>query len=51
MTNPRVSIIILNWNRLEDAVECVEALTRGINYPDVGQFWLIMLRRARMPEP
>jgi len=30
-TNPRVSIIILNWNGLEDTIECLESL-RNITY-------------------
>jgi len=33
MTNPRVSIIILNWNGLKDTIECLESL-HGITYPD-----------------
>jgi GT2 family glycosyltransferase len=33
MTNPRVSIIILNWNGLEDTIECLESL-RKIIYPN-----------------
>lgn len=31
--DPRVSIIILNWNGLEDTVECLESL-RKITYPN-----------------
>ncbi len=31
--NPRVSIIILNWNGLQDTIECLESLTK-ITYPD-----------------
>jgi GT2 family glycosyltransferase len=30
---PRVSIIILNWNGLEDTIECLESLKK-INYPN-----------------
>lgn len=30
---PRVSIIILNWNGLEDTIECLESL-KEITYPD-----------------
>ena len=30
---PKVSIIILNWNGLEDTIECLESL-RKINYPN-----------------
>jgi len=33
MTSPRVSIIVLNWNGLEDTVECLESLKK-ITYPD-----------------
>lgn len=33
MNNPTVSIIILNWNGLEDTVECLESLKK-ITYPD-----------------
>jgi len=33
MTSPRVSIIILNWNGLEDTIECLESLKK-INYPN-----------------
>lgn len=33
MTNPKVSIIILNWNGLKDTIECLESL-RKITYPD-----------------
>ena len=33
MTNPKVSIIILNWNGLEDTIECLESL-RKIIYPN-----------------
>jgi GT2 family glycosyltransferase len=33
MTNPRVSLIILNWNGLEDTIECLESL-RKITYPN-----------------
>jgi len=33
MNHPKVSIIILNWNRLEDTIECLQSLKR-INYPD-----------------
>lgn len=28
MTNPRVSIIILNWNGLKDTIECLESLKK-----------------------
>ena len=30
---PKVSIIILNWNGLEDTIECIESLQRG-TYPN-----------------
>ena len=33
MTHPKVSIIILNWNGLEDTVECLESL-KNISCPD-----------------
>ncbi len=33
MTEPRVSIIILNWNGLEDTIECLESL-KQITYPN-----------------
>jgi len=33
MNNPRVSIIILNWNGWEDTVECLESVYQ-INYPN-----------------
>lgn len=33
MSYPRVSIIILNWNGIEDTIECLESL-RKISYPD-----------------
>ncbi|MGQ9628534.1 MAG: glycosyltransferase family 2 protein [Anaerolineae bacterium] len=33
MTYPKVSIIILNWNGLEDTVECLESLKK-ITYPN-----------------
>jgi cellulose synthase/poly-beta-1,6-N-acetylglucosamine synthase-like glycosyltransferase len=33
MSNPRVTIIILNWNGLEDTVECLESLKK-ITYPN-----------------
>lgn len=33
MTKPKVSIIILNWNGLEDTVECLESLKK-ITYPN-----------------
>jgi GT2 family glycosyltransferase len=33
LAQPRVSIIILNWNGLEDTVECLESLKK-ITYPD-----------------
>lgn len=33
MNYPRVSIIILNWNGLEDTVECLESLKK-ITYPN-----------------
>jgi GT2 family glycosyltransferase len=32
---PRVSIIILNWNGLEDTIECLESLKR-ITYSNYG---------------
>jgi GT2 family glycosyltransferase len=28
MTNPRISVIILNWNGLEDTIECLESLKK-----------------------
>ncbi len=33
MINPKVSIIIVNWNGLEDTIECLESLKR-ITYPN-----------------
>jgi len=33
MTYPKVSIIILNWNGLEDTIECLESLKK-ITYPN-----------------
>ncbi len=33
MKSPKVSIIILNWNGLEDTVECIESLNK-ITYPN-----------------
>ncbi len=33
MNQPKVSIIILNWDGLEDTIECLESLKR-INYPN-----------------
>lgn len=33
MNNPRVSIIVLNWNGLEDTIECLESL-RKMTYPN-----------------
>lgn len=33
MTNPKVAIIILNWNGLEDTIECLESLKK-ITYPN-----------------
>ena len=33
MNQPRVSIIILNWNGVEDTIECLESLRR-ITYPN-----------------
>ena len=33
MTYPKVSIIILNWNGLDDTIECLESLKK-ITYPD-----------------
>ena len=33
MTFPKVSIIVLNWNGLEDTIECLESL-RKITYPN-----------------
>ena len=33
MTYPKVSIIILNWNGLEDTIECLESL-KQITYPN-----------------
>ena len=32
-TNPRVSIVILNWNGLDDTVECLESLKK-LTYPN-----------------
>ena len=29
---PRVSIVILNWNGLEDTTECLKSLNKGTNY-------------------
>ena len=31
--NPRVSVIILNWNGWEDTIECLESFYQ-INYPN-----------------
>lgn len=31
---PRVAIVIVNWNRLEDTISCIESLFK-ISYPDV----------------
>ena len=33
MNNPKVSIIILNWNGCEDTVECLESVYQ-IAYPN-----------------
>jgi len=33
MKQPKVSIIILNWNGLEDTIECIKSL-KNITYPD-----------------
>jgi GT2 family glycosyltransferase len=33
MSYPKVSIIILNWNGLEDTIECLESLKK-ITYPN-----------------
>lgn len=33
VTNPKVSIIILNWNGLDDTIECLESLKK-IGYPN-----------------
>jgi GT2 family glycosyltransferase len=33
MNSPRVCIIVLNWNGLEDTVECLESLQK-VTYPD-----------------
>jgi len=33
MTHPKVSIIMLNWNGLEDTIECLESL-KEITYPN-----------------
>ena len=33
MNEPKVSIIVLNWNGLEDTIECLESLKR-ITYPN-----------------
>ena len=33
MNYPKVSIIVLNWNRLEDTIECLDSL-KEITYPD-----------------
>jgi GT2 family glycosyltransferase len=33
MHNPKVSIVILNWNGLEDTIECLESLQK-ITYPN-----------------
>lgn len=35
LSEPKVSIIILNWNGLEDTIECLESL-RQITYPNYG---------------
>ena len=32
-TSPKVSITVLNWNGLEDTLECLESL-RKITYPN-----------------
>lgn len=33
LVNPRIAIIILNWNGLKDAFECLESV-RKIDYPN-----------------
>lgn len=33
MSNPKVSIVILNWNGLKDTVECLKSVKR-LDYPD-----------------
>jgi GT2 family glycosyltransferase len=33
MKHPKVAIIILNWNGLDDTIECLESLKK-IAYPD-----------------
>ena len=33
MTNPKVSVIILNWNGWQDTLECLDSMTK-INYPN-----------------
>ena len=33
LSNPKVSVIILNWNGLEDTIECLESL-RKVDYPN-----------------
>lgn len=42
MSNPKVSVIILNWNGIEDTMECIESLKR-ITYPN---FELIVVDNA-----
>ena len=32
-TNPKVSVIILNWNGWKDTIECLESLYQN-NYPN-----------------
>jgi GT2 family glycosyltransferase len=29
---PKLSIVILNWNSLEDTTECLKSLNKGTNY-------------------
>ncbi len=33
LSNPKVSVIILNWNGLEDTIECLESLSKA-DYPN-----------------
>ena len=33
MTEPKVIIVIVNWNGLQDTVECIESLMK-IEYPN-----------------
>jgi GT2 family glycosyltransferase len=42
--SPKVSIIILNWNGLEDTIECLESLKK-VTYPNDEVIWWTMALR------